>query len=224
MSRALLERALACSLVFALSSCSFGLFQTAHTAPPGRIRGSAGLSYVTNSVVTRPSQPNPLLNLGAEAALRVGLTQHLDIGVGSFELAGAALDAKYNLLRPDQDFALAPRAGVAYGFNYETFRAEVGGVVSYRLSRLVEPYLGLTFANYWIGDYTPPDAPAPPGWHFARRKGTGDGVLELNVGVELPSKHFATLLEYGHWFVLQDDPGDFYHFVPTNIVGVAVRF
>jgi len=30
--------------------------------------------------------------------------------------------------------------------------------------------------------------------------------------------------ELSDWFVLQDDPGDFYHFVPTNIFGVAVRF
>jgi hypothetical protein len=95
--------------------------------------------------------------------------------------------------------------------------------VSCRLSPWVEPYLGLTFANYWIGDYTRPAAPAPPGWRYARRRHTGDGVLELNLGVELPSKHYATFVEYSHWFVLQDDPGDFYHFVPTNIFGVAVR-
>jgi hypothetical protein len=218
----LVGRAVACALLLALSGCSFGLFQTAHTTPPGRVRGSAGLSYVSNRVLKQ--QTNPFLNVGMDAALRVGLTPHLDVGLGSFELAGAALDAKYNLLRADQDWALAPRVGVAYGINYETFRAEAGGIASYQISRFVEPYLGLTFANYWIGNYTPPEGPPPPGWRYAARKGKGDGVLELNVGVELPSKHFATLLEYGHWFVLQDDPGDFYHFVPTNIVGVAVRF
>ncbi|HXK16926.1 MAG TPA: hypothetical protein VNG33_03960 [Polyangiaceae bacterium] len=226
MSRRLFERGLKAALLFALSGCSSGLFQTAHTTPPGHLRGNVGLSYLSNRVTREQSRSGgePFVSVSAQAGLRVGVTQHLDLGLGSFGIESATLDAKYNVLEHDQAWALAPRIGVAYGGKYETFRAEAGGIVSYKASRLVEPYLGLSFANYWITDYTRPDTPAPAGSRYARRTGSGDGVLQLNLGVELPSKHYATLLEYSHWFVLQDDPGDFYRFVPTNLVGVAVRF
>ena len=46
--------------------------------------------------------------------------------------------------------------------------------------------------------------------------------LELELELEL-SDHIALLGEYGHWFPLNDDPGDFYAFVPTNIAGLALR-
>jgi len=226
LSRPALELAAATGLLCALWGCSTNLFQTAHTTPPGRVRGNVGLSYLANRVTAeqRRSGPNPFVSVAGQAGLRVGLTEHLDLGLGSFEIEGAALDAKYNLFDHDRAWALAPRVGAAYGLNYRTFRAEAGGIASYRASRLVEPYVGLTFANYWIGKYTRPSEPAPAGSHYAQRRGSGDGVLELNFGVELPSKHYATLLEFSHWFVLQDDPGDFYRFVPTNLVGVAMRF
>ena len=55
-------------------------------------------------------------------------------------------------------------------------------------------------------------------------RGTGDGLLQLSIGVELlQTSHFAILAEYGHWFPLNDDPGDFYRFLPTNIFGIALR-
>jgi len=226
LSRRPVERLATAALLGALCACSTNLFQTAHTTPPGRVRANVGLSYLSNRVIAQQSRsgPNPFVSIAGQAGLRVGVTEHLDLGLGSFEIEGAALDAKYNLLGPAQPWALAPRVGAAYGGNYQTFRAQAGGIASYRASRLVEPYLGLTFANYWIGKYTRPSQPAPAGSHYAHRSGSGDGVLELNFGVELPSKHYATLLEFSHWFVLQDDPGDFYRFVPTNLVGVAMRF
>ena len=81
--------------------------------------------------------------------------------------------------------------------------------------------MGLTFANHWI-EPGPPPGPLPP--NVVGHRGSGDGLLQLNLGIELMlSDHVALLGEYGHWFPLNDDPGDFYAFVPTNIAGFALR-
>ena len=71
-------------------------------------------------------------------------------------------------------------------------------------------------------DGSPPPGPLPP--DVAGRRGTGDGLLQLNLGVEVMlSEHVALLGEYSHWFPINDDPGDFYQFVPSNIAGLALR-
>lgn len=46
----------------------------------------------------------------------------------------------------------------------------------------------------------------------------------MSLGMELvASRHVGVLAEYGHWFVLNNDPGDYYRFLPTNIAGLALR-
>ena len=64
-----------------------------------------------------------------------------------------------------------------------------------------------------------------PESHLADRTGTGDGLLQAVLGIQLPAgTGLAFMAEHGHWFVLQNDPGDSYRFVPTNVFGVAMRF
>ena len=134
---------------------------------------------------------------------------------------GVKMDAKVNLLHPLQRLAVAPRLGAGFGLGRKVWMVEGGAIASYRVSDWFEPYLGLTFANHWIAR-EPPPIMLPP--NVVARTGTGDGLLQLSLGVELvAARHFAVLAEYGHWFVLNNDPGDFYRFLPTNIAGLAVR-
>jgi hypothetical protein len=40
----------------------------------------------------------------------------------------------------------------------------------------------------------------------------------------MPSSVVTLMVEYNHWFFLFDDPGDFYSFLPADVVGAAIRF
>jgi hypothetical protein len=125
-----------------------------------------------------------------------------------------------NVLPAGAKLALAPRLGAGYRLGRDIGMVEGGAITSYRLVQGLEPYIGLSFANHWI-EADPPGAPPP---NAVAARGTGDGLLQLSIGVELvQTTRFALLAEYGHWFPLNDDPGDFYRFLPTNIFGVAFR-
>jgi hypothetical protein len=163
-------------------------------------------------------------NLGFEPSARVGLGRHVDVGVGGFLLSGGRADVKLNLLAPDERLAIAPRLGVGYQVNHAIFMAELGVVESYRLVPWLEPYGGLALADHWIGNYDAPDSP-PVRQTFAARTYSGDGLLKANLGVAfMPSSDVTLMVEYGHWFFLFDDPGDFYSFLPADVLGAAIRF
>jgi hypothetical protein len=204
-----------------LSACSFGTFQTAHTQAPATVSVTPGVTQVFNRIDDQQGRGG-LTNVGAQLGGRVGITKRVDAGVGSFLLSGVKLDAKVNLLDPLQKLAVSPRLGAGLRFGREIYMVEGGAIASYRFFDWFEPYVGLTFANHWIQP-DPPDIVLPS--NVVDRTGTGDGLLQLSLGVELAAtRHFALLAEYGHWFVLNNDPGDYYRFLPTNIVGVALRF
>ncbi len=204
-----------------VSGCSFGSFQTAHTQAPATLSVTPGVAQVFNRIDDQQGRGG-VINTGAQLGARVGITQRLDAGIGSFLLTGVKLDAKVNVLDPHEKFALAPRLGVGGRLSgREVWMVEGGAISSYRVSDSFEPYLGLTFANHWLAPEPPPGM-LPS--NVVGKSGSGDGLLQLNLGVELKlSNHVALLAEYGHWFVLQDDPGDFYRFLPTNIAGIALR-
>jgi hypothetical protein len=204
-----------------LSSCSFGTFQTAHTQAPASVSFTPGVTQVFNRIDDEQGR-GLATNVGAQLGARVGLTERLDAGVGTFLATGVKLDAKLNVLGPLQKLAIAPRLGGGRRWlEREIWMVEGGAIASYRVVDWFEPYLGLTFANHWI-EPEPPRPDLPP--DVVGRNGTGDGLLQLSLGVELvATRHFGVLAEYGHWFVLNDDPGDYYRFLPTNIAGLAVR-
>lgn len=204
-----------------VSSCSFGSFQTAHTQAPATVSVTPGVTQVFNRIDDQQGR-GLLTNVGAQLGARVGITERVDAGIGSFMRTGVKMDAKVNVLEPSQKLAVAPRLGTGLRFEREMiWLLEGGAIASYRFVEWFEPYLGLTFANHWIEPDPPPGVLAS---NRVGRSGTGDGLLQLNLGMELAlSRHFGVLAEYGHWFVLHDDPGDSYRFLPTNIAGVAVR-
>ena len=202
--------------------CSFGSFQTAHTQAPSSVSVTPGVAQVFNRIDDQNGR-GQLTNLGAQVGGRLGLTDRVDVGLGSFLFGGVKADVKVNLLEPHERLALSPRLGAGYRFggNRAAGLLEGGAIASYRLFDKLEPYFGLTFANHWI-EPAPPPGPLPP--NVVGRRGSGDGVLQMSLGLQLEiSQHVALLGEYGHWFPLNDDPGDFYAFVPTNIAGLALR-
>jgi hypothetical protein len=204
-----------------LGGCSFGTFQTAHTQAPATVSVTPGVAQVFNSIDDEQGR-ELATNVGAQLGGRVGITERLDAGVGTFLGMGVKADAKVNVLDPQRKLAVAPRLGAGRRWiQREIWMVEGGVIASYRVFDWFEPYLGLTFANHWI-EPEPPRIDLPPG--VVGSSGTGDGLLQLSLGVELAAtRHFAVLAEYGHWFVLNNDPGDYYRFLPTNIAGLAVR-
>lgn len=203
-----------------LSGCSFGAFQTAHTQAPATLSVTPGVARVFNRTDDE-TRGDTITNVGGQLGGRAGITQQVDAGVGSFLFSGVKADVKVNLLERHRSFALAPRIGGGYRWQRSVRMLEAGAIASYRFSDQIEPYLGLTFANHWIAP-EPPPGPLPA--NVVGRRGSGDGLLQLNFGIELMlAEHVALLGEYGHWFPLNDDPGDFYAFVPSNIAGMALR-
>jgi hypothetical protein len=200
------------------TGCSFGSFQTAHTQLPGTVSITPGVTYVTNRIADEAGR-STLTNSGAQLSGRAGITERIDVGVGSFLQTGLKGDVKMNVLSPHARLALAPRLGAGYRLGREIAMVEAGAITSYRLVQGLEPYVGLSFANHWIEAEAPAATP-----NAVAARGTGDGLLQLSIGIELVQmSHFAILVEYGHWFPLHDDPGDFYRFLPTNIFGIALR-
>lgn len=217
----LLNSVFALAAVSQTSACSFGAFQTAHTQAPGTVSGTLGAAQVFNDLDDKGGR-STITNLGAQLGGRLGISQRVDAGLGSFMAYGLKADVKVNLLPRSHQLALAPRLGAGYRFERKVRMLEAGVVASYRLADRFEPYAGLTFANHWIEPENP-DGQLPA--NAVTRREMGDGLLQLNLGVELEvSEHAAWLVEYGHWFPMNNDPGDFYSFVPTNVVGVALRF
>lgn len=202
-----------------LNGCSFGMFQTAHTQPSGTVSATPGVAYAFDSIDDQAGR-GPATNVGAQLGARIGLSRRVDLGIGSFLLTGAKSDVKMNLLDPRSRFAVSPRAGAGYRFGRSVFMLESGAIVSYR-SNWLEPYFGLTFANHWI-EPDAPDGHLPSS--LATRAGTGDGLLQANVGLQLiAANSVGVLAEFGRWFPLNNDPGDFYRFLPTSIAGLALR-
>ena len=84
-----------------LSGCSFGTFQTAHTQAPATVSVTPGITRVFNGIDDEQGR-GLSTNVGAQLGGRVGLTERLDAGVGTFLATGVKLDAKLNLLDPLQ--------------------------------------------------------------------------------------------------------------------------
>jgi hypothetical protein len=216
-------RSLLIALSLLASGCSYGLFQTGHTQPTGTFSGSIAVTAISNEL----SQSNGRgiqTNTAVEPALRVGVSDQLDVGLSGFLMSGARADVKYNLMPPDAPLAIAPRVGAGYQFSYEVAMAQAGAIVSYRVGTAVEPYLGVAFANHWINGYPAIEDPLPPGKTEVGRSYSGDGLLQTHLGLAIGAgPNAAFLLELGRHWRMQDDAGDHYRFVSTNVYGLALR-
>ena len=218
------------ALTAPLVGCGFGLHQTAKTQRPGSVSLAQGFSYLTNSnlAAQQSTGGNPLGSpLGTDLGpLRVGLSDHVDMGIGLLYGSGVLVDSKFNVLGRSNRLALAPRLGSGFAVNGDrtTAMGLAGIIASYDVQPALTPYLAGTFANHWIKS-PQPYATLAPGEHLAPPTGAGDGLLELTVGVYLHAGPiFAISAEYALWLPVQNDPGTFYSFVPSQIVSVGFHF
>ena len=65
------------------SGCSFGAFQTAHTQAPATVSVTPGVAQVFNRIDDQNGR-STITNLGAQLGGRVGITNRVDAGLGSF--------------------------------------------------------------------------------------------------------------------------------------------
>ncbi|MEZ4225926.1 MAG: hypothetical protein R3B13_33570 [Polyangiaceae bacterium] len=206
------------------SGCGYGLMQTAHTEPPNEVGAVFGAAYLKNEL-SGVAGRNTRAAVGMHAAPRLGLSDHIDIGLQPWLLLGARADVKVDLLAPLNPLAIAPRFGVGYarGIGSDTAMVLAGGIASYRVTREFEPYAALTFANHWI-TRPAPEVDLAPDETLAPRSGVGDGLLQLHTGFELRARTgVGVFLEYGLWLPARDDPGDSYAFVTTHIFAIGIH-
>jgi len=206
---------------------SHGLLQTAHTQPPGSVRAKIGAARLQNEIDDQGGR-GPQTNTTAEAGVRLGVTDFLDLGLAPLLGAGAALDAKADLLDNTLPGALAPRLSVGHARESErsAWAAEAGLIGSYRCLGRVEPYAALNFANYWISrDQSLTERWLEDNQTLAERRGYGDGLVNASLGADLRvTGWLSAVAEYSHWFTAQNDPGDGYAFLPSDIFALALSF
>jgi hypothetical protein len=134
---------------------------------------------------------------------------------------------KYSLFEPEEAWAVAPRlgAGAAYADQGSVLMTGAGLIGSYRAA-WIEPYVGATFANHWVHQPAPtPLQELGPGEKLAERTGIGDGVVALTIGLALRfGNEDEFLVEYSRWQPAQNDPGDNYAFVGSNIFAAGMHF
>ena len=206
---------------------SYALMQTAHTQPARELRLKAGLANVHNAIDNQLGR-SFFTNTTQELGLRLGVADFMDLGLSPFMGTGASVDAKANLLDNRQRAAFGPRllTGYAFGSERGVFSVEVGVIGSYRVVDWLEPYAGLSFANHWFsGENRDLTAELAFNQRFATRRGYGDGLIKSAFGVDLRiATHVHGLLEYGHWFVAQNDPGDGYGFLANDNLSVSIAW
>ena len=212
-------------LAVSLGGCGYGLMQTAHTERAGVAVGGTYLKNKLSGVAGRSTDTA----LGVVLAPRIGIGDHVDVGVQPWMKPGARADVKVDVLAPDNPLALAPRAGVGYALadsSSHTIMGLAGGIASYRVTRWLEPYLGATYADHWISrPHQPEMAQLAPGESLVPRNHTGDGLIELTAGAELRLGRSSGLLaEYNLWLPANNDPGDGYAFVTTHVFALGLHF
>jgi hypothetical protein len=198
--------------------------QTAHTEPPGKGSGTFAAAVVSNELSGVAGRTAADAQ-SVQAAPRLGLSRHVDVGLQPWMLIGLRSDVKVNLFAPEQRLAVAPRAGAGYahGGDARTFMGMAGAIFSYRVSRGFEPYLGTTYANHWISRPIF-QTELQPGESLVPRDHTGDGLAQLTVGFEAGGSSMSVLLEYNLWLPANNDPGDGYAFVHTHVFAIGIAF
>jgi hypothetical protein len=212
-------------LLLATSGCGgYGLMQTAHTEPPGKGAAAFGLNGVSNKL-SGVAGRTTLDAVSLQAAPRIGLAPHVDIGLQPWMYMGGRADVKVDVLAPHERLAVAPRAGAGFAVGSETrtLMGMAGAILSYRATPGFEPYLAATYADNWI---TRPKLDVTPasGESLAPRANTGDGLVQLTVGFEWSGRSAGFLAEYNLWFPVNNDPGDGYAFVPTEVFSIGFDF
>jgi hypothetical protein len=199
--------------------------QTAHTVPAGKARAHLGAARVYNEIDDVGGR-GTLSNTSVEAGVRFGVTDFLDLGVLPLLGSGAAVDSKANVLYGKGRLALAPRLLAGVTTDTPVFVAEAGIIASYRIVRALEPYAALGFSNHWFFGPRPlPEDGLAADESLAKPAGYGDGLVKASLGLSARfGGGFSALVEYDHWYLAQNDPGNGYAFLPSDVIALALAF
>lgn len=211
-------------LSLSLLGCNAGLgvAQTAKTVDPSAGRMSTGFSAAFNEYSEHHKGIGA--NYWFEPGFRVGAAKKTDIGFGPWLGLGLQFDVKHELTPREKPYGFALRAGGGVSTGALTsYSVLVGAIASYALVDWFTPYASAGFRNFWF--YNQERKPDPPlGSTWASRAGYGDGLAQLTVGLRLGHPSGAVYVEYSRYQPLQNDPGDFFKLVATNIISVTVGF
>ncbi|MFH2009357.1 MAG: hypothetical protein ABI333_22390 [bacterium] len=215
------------------AGCGFGQLQTARPARKGHLHVTLGPGFIYNKTIKMRAESEDggpgvaFSNIPLHIHARLGLTDRLDLGLKLFYLAGAQVDTKINLVPPKSPFALSVLAGVGIakdvGGGKDAFLLHVplSLHMSYDIGGRVTPYVAGGYSMYFIYGR---DEEAEAGQDFTGRKGHGDHMVTVNVGIKVKIKRFLSILaEYNYWHPVLDDPGDFFSFEKNHIWVVAVQ-
>ena len=211
-------------LCLALSSCGYGVLQTARTTPKGDWDITLAQGYLDNEMIEERGRA--IQNYPSQLALRVGVRDNLDVGAQFFGGSGGLLDVKYNLMDPDEALALSIQAGIGgltwAGQDYShAIHVPLKLLLSYDVpDTFVVPYGAVGYGTYWVYGYQG----RVEGVRYAEGRGHGDGVLMLTAGLEFQTGPVGLMIEYNFWTQVLDDPGDFYSFSDNHIIMTGVRF
>jgi len=204
-----------------LSGCAgTALMQSARTLPKGEVDVTVGVGLLHNEMAE--GRGYALSNIPIQVGIRGGLTDQFEIGARSLMTLGLLIDAKYDLLPASSPLALSlmGSAGGALFPGQSALHAPVAALASYDVGP-VTPYGSLGYGAWWFFY----DADRVPGVRYASRTGTGDGTLDLRLGVELRLRGGVTVIaEYSYLRPVVDDPGDFYALASNHLVATGVRF
>lgn len=214
-------------LALVLMGAGYGQFQDAHTTEKKKVSVGLGASFMGNPHNIHAQGVTPY-NFPFHADLRVGVHERVDVGATLFLLAGLVADAKVDLLPPGWNLALAVRAGVGAAADIGepgawVLHVPVGIIASYTFLDRLSPYVGFGYGFYWI--FGRPLSQPDPAATYADRRGHGDGLLHVTVGLQWRIRgRVAIALEYSFVPAVVDDPGDNYSFGDNHMVGLAARF
>ena len=152
----------------------------------------------------------------------------MDVGVRGILGDGLLADARVGLLAPSSSWQVSVGAGFGAGAwlgqgSGVSLTLPVVAMASWDATTALTPYLGVGWAFWWHLDRRPTEAQA--GVDCAARKGHGDGVVTLLVGLAVHvAKRVSILVEYDFMTQVVDDPGDFFSMVDTHLLAAGVTF
>ncbi len=210
------------ALSVAVAGCGVTHLQTARTTPTGETRTTVAATLVRNDL----RDNFVLTDLPIDVMVRHGITPRTDFGVRLFFGLGALADLKWNLLDPERKTALAISGGFGAAADPTTdnstaiVHVPLTVTLSRDLSSWLACYGAVGYGTFWIFGHGYRD----PTMVYADRTVTGDGLVNLHIGLELTtSTGRAVLFEYGHIRPVVNDPGDLYSFTTSHLFSIAFR-
>ncbi|HNZ53318.1 MAG TPA: hypothetical protein PLD55_15105 [bacterium] len=220
-----MKKLIICLSFIVMTSCGYGMMQTAKTVEKGKSSYSFGTVYQGNK-----ERPFYVYSISGQFNFRHGVHDRVDFGIKQFFIGGLLADAKVNVLDPKSPFALSFSSGI--GFAVDPINVDIILQVpvfvhlSYTVKDTFTPYATFGYETNWIfRKEKPENIELEEGFELSQRKGYGDGNLVINGGFEfhLGRKVFL-MLEYIYRHPVVNDPGDYYSFLPNHFGGLAIRF